>query len=154
MDWWNDLWLNEGFATWVGWYATDHIFPEWNVWSVFLDTEHHRGLGLDELKSSHAIQVTVNNPSEIVQIFDAISYAKGASIIRMLCSYLGDEAFLNGVRNYLEKYKYDNAVTKDLWNELSQSASQDVQALMNEWTASVGVSLHSCSAFFRFNAIM
>lgn len=72
MDWWNELWLNEGFATFVGWMATNHIFPEWNVWTGFVTDDFAQGLSLDALRSSHAIDIEVSTPEEINQIFDAI----------------------------------------------------------------------------------
>jgi aminopeptidase N len=77
MDWWSELWLNEGFATFVGWLAVDHLFPEWNVFTSFLIGDYSSGVGLDSLRSSHPIEVDVNSASEINQIFDAISYSKG-----------------------------------------------------------------------------
>ncbi|KAK8697104.1 hypothetical protein V6N13_113262 [Hibiscus sabdariffa] len=92
MEWWTDLWLNEGFATWVGYLATDSLFPEWKIWTQFLD-ETTNGLTLDGLAESHPIEVEVNHAAEINEIFDDISYRKGASVIRMLQSYLGVQCF-------------------------------------------------------------
>ncbi|GLT72770.1 hypothetical protein SLA2020_446740 [Shorea laevis] len=92
MEWWTHLWLNEGFATWVSYLATDNLFPEWNVWTQFLD-EPTEGLKLDGLAESHPIEVEINHVGETNEIFDAISYKKGASVIRMLQSYLGAECF-------------------------------------------------------------
>ena len=98
MAWWNDLWLNESFASWVGDKAVDHLFPEWAVWTQFLVNDTNRGLSLDGLKSSHSIEQEVNNPAEIGQLFDAISYSKGATILRMLESFLGAETFRQGAQ--------------------------------------------------------
>nr|CAB3504785.1 unnamed protein product [Digitaria exilis] len=92
MEWWTHLWLNEGFASWVSYLAVDSFFPEWNNWTQFLD-EMTSGLKLDALAESHPIEVEVNHASEIDAIFDSISYDKGASVIRMLQSYLGTEPF-------------------------------------------------------------
>ncbi|OMO51182.1 Peptidase M1, alanine aminopeptidase/leukotriene A4 hydrolase [Corchorus capsularis] len=92
MEWWTHLWLNEGFATWVSYLATDSLFPEWKIWTQFLD-QSTGGLRLDGLAESHPIEVEINHASEINEIFDDISYRKGASIIRMLESYLGAECF-------------------------------------------------------------
>jgi puromycin-sensitive aminopeptidase len=119
MEWWTHLWLNEGFATWVGWRAVDHLFPEWHIWTHFITTETNRGLELDSLKSSHPIEVDVSRATEIDEIFDAISYAKGACVIRMLVFYLGEEGFQKGVRAYLETYQYSNALTQ-VYNEESK----------------------------------
>ncbi|KAI9142649.1 aminopeptidase [Paraphysoderma sedebokerense] len=138
MDWWTDLWLNEGFATYVGWLAVDHLFPEWDVWTQFVMDEMQRALSLDGLKSSHPIEVEVKSPSEIGQIFDAISYSKGASVIRMLSNWLGLEKFLEGVRAYLKKYEYKNAVTADLWNSLSAVSGVNVAEFMHLWTKQTG----------------
>ncbi|RKO85972.1 peptidase M1, membrane alanine aminopeptidase, partial [Blyttiomyces helicus] len=96
MDWWSELWLNEGFATFVGWLAVDHLFPEWQIWCSFLLEEFARGQELDALRSSHPIDVDVKSPNEIAQIFDAISYAKGASVIQMLSASLGIDTFKKG----------------------------------------------------------
>ena len=141
MEWWSDLWLNEGFATWVGWLAADHLFPEWNIWTQFLSDDFSQGLHLDCLHSSHAIQVPVRNPSEISQIFDAISYSKGASVIRMLVAYLGEDVFRQGIRSYLKKFQYSNAKTSDLWNSLSEASGKSVNDIMASWTEQVGFPL-------------
>ncbi|KAJ1658321.1 hypothetical protein IWQ61_002423 [Dispira simplex] len=138
MEWWSDLWLNEGFATWVGNYVVDKIFPEWNTWTNFVTEETQRGLSLDALRSSHPIEVDVGRASEISQIFDAISYSKGASVIRMLSSYLGEDVFLSGIRAYLKKHMYGNASTLDLWQALSDASGQDVSQFMELWTRHVG----------------
>ncbi|RKP39469.1 peptidase family M1-domain-containing protein [Dimargaris cristalligena] len=138
MEWWSDLWLNEGFATWVGNYAVDKLFPEWNVWTSFVMEEFQRGLSLDAMRSSHPIEVDVRRASEISQIFDAISYSKGASVIRMLSSYLGEDVFLAGVRAYLKKHMYKNASTRDLWQALSETSGQEVSHFMELWTRHVG----------------
>ncbi|XP_026656624.2 aminopeptidase M1-B-like isoform X2 [Phoenix dactylifera] len=92
MEWWTHLWLNEGFASWMSYLAADSLFPEWNIWTQFLD-DTTSGLVLDALSESHPIEVEINHANEIDQIFDSISYDKGASIIRMLQSYLGAECF-------------------------------------------------------------
>ena len=86
--------LNEGFATWVGWLAVDYLYPEWDIWSKFTSESLQAALVMDSLKGSHAIEVEVNDALEIDQIFDAISYMKGSSCIRMLSNHLGTETFL------------------------------------------------------------
>jgi aminopeptidase N len=92
--------LNEGFATWVGWLAVDYLYPEWDIWSKFTSESLQSALTMDSLRGSHAIEVEVNDALEIDQIFDAISYMKGSSCIRMLSNHLGVEMFLK-VRNPL-----------------------------------------------------
>ncbi|KAH6561606.1 hypothetical protein BASA50_004477 [Batrachochytrium salamandrivorans] len=143
MDWWSELWLNEGFATFVGWLATDHIFPEWKVWTQFINDDYARGMNLDGMRSSHPIEVDVQSPAEINQIFDAISYSKGASVIRMLSSFLGTDSFVQGVRAYLKKFAFSNATTLDLWAALSASSGHDVAKLMYLWTRTMGYPLLS-----------
>ncbi|PVU93111.1 hypothetical protein BB561_003451 [Smittium simulii] len=141
MEWWNELWLNEGFATWVGNLAVNHLFPEWQIWTQFLIDEYARALSLDSMRSSHPIMVPVRHSSEISQIFDNISYSKGASTIRMLSSYLGLEKFLKGIHIYLNRHKYKNASTNDLWTALSESSGRDVSKFMSLWTKNVGYPL-------------
>ena len=101
--------------------------------------DQQRGLSLDGLRSSHPIQVPVRNPSEISQIFDAISYSKGASVIRMLVHYLGEDTFKKGIQAYLQKHKYGNASTADLWKSLSEASGKPVHEMMSSWTEHIGV---------------
>jgi aminopeptidase N len=138
MDWWSELWLNEGFATWVGWLATDHIHPDWNVWPQFVSEGMQTAFTLDSLRSSHPIEVPVKDALDVDQIFDHISYLKGSSVIRMLAAHLGQETFLKGVSNYLKAHAYGNATTGDLWSALSQVSGQDVNALMDPWIRKIG----------------
>lgn len=138
MEWWSDLWLNEGFATWVGWLAVDKLFPQWQVWVDFVTGDLQSGLSLDALRSSHPIQVDVRDPADISQIFDSISYSKGASVIRMLESYLGSLDFKTGLRSYLKKHKYGNAKTADLWHSLSEASGKPVETIMSGWTGVMG----------------
>ncbi|KAF9189711.1 hypothetical protein BGZ51_009352 [Haplosporangium sp. Z 767] len=139
MEWWEHLWLNEGFATWVGTLAVDHLFPKWDTWSNFVVNEYQQGLSLDSLRSSHPIEVPVSDPHEIHQIFDAISYSKGASVIRMLSNWLTVDVFLAGIRRYLKKHEYKNATTDDLWNALSEESGVNVREFMNTWTRVIGI---------------
>ncbi|KAL4894644.1 peptidase family M1-domain-containing protein [Aspergillus ambiguus] len=138
MDWWNELWLNEGFATWVGWLAVDHFYPEWNVWSQFVAEGVQQAFQLDSLRASHPIEVPVKNALEVDQIFDHISYLKGSSVIRMLSNHLGQETFLRGVAAYLKAHAYGNATTNDLWSALSQASNKDVNSFMDPWIRKIG----------------
>ncbi|KAJ5874451.1 Small GTPase superfamily [Penicillium soppii] len=138
MDWWNELWLNEGFATWVGWLAVDHFYPEWNVWSQFVAEGVQQAFHLDSLRASHPIEVPVKNALEVDQIFDHISYLKGSSVIRMLSAHLGRETFLRGVADYLKSHAYGNATTNDLWSALSKASGQDVHSFMDPWIRKIG----------------
>ena len=133
MKWWDDLWLNESFATFMANKATDSMFPKWAVWQDFVRFDTAGALGRDSLVNTHPIEVKVNSPSEIEEIFDDISYGKGASIIRMLEAYAGEDHFMRGVRSYLEKYKFSNAAGVDLWNEIEHASKTRVKAMMTEW---------------------
>ncbi len=138
MAWWDDLWLNEGFASWMEVKAVDHLFPEWGMWELFEAEDMVEAMDLDALRSSHPIEVEVRNPHEINEIFDAISYMKGGSLIRMLERFLGPETFRKGISEYLSKYAYQNASTADLWNALGRSSGQDVRTIMESWTRQTG----------------
>ncbi|XP_058085543.1 aminopeptidase M1-like [Magnolia sinica] len=137
MEWWTHLWLNEGFATWVSYLATDCLFPEWKIWTQFLD-ETTEGLRLDGLAESHPIEVEINHAREIDEIFDAISYRKGASLIRMLQSYLGADCFQRSLASYIKRYACSNAKTEDLWAVLEEESGEPVTMLMNSWTKQKG----------------
>ncbi|MBI3631917.1 MAG: M1 family metallopeptidase [Candidatus Vogelbacteria bacterium] len=143
MDWWTHLWLNEGFASWIEYLAVHHLFPEWDIWTQFVYSDLNRALELDSLVNTHPVEVLVNHPREIREIFDAISYSKGASIIRMLADYLGEENFRKGLNIYLNKYKYDNAVTEHLWSALAEGSGKPVKKLMEKWTGIPGYPLVS-----------
>lgn len=134
MEWWTDLWLNEGFANYIEYLAVDHCFPEWDIWTQFVDTEMNEAMRLDALESTHPIQVEVHHPSEINEIFDAVSYAKGATVLRMLATYLGAENFRKGLHEYLQKHAYGNAKTKDLWAALEHASGKPVRRVMETWT--------------------
>ena len=138
MDFWDGLWLNEGFATWMSWYACNSFFPEWKVWENYVTDSLAMALSLDSLRSSHPIEVPVQRADEINQIFDAISYEKGSCVLRMVAKYLGEETFLGGIRRYLKKHAYGNTQTTDLWDALSAESGQDVGKVMEIWTKHVG----------------
>ncbi|CAO2188057.1 unnamed protein product [Urochloa humidicola] len=137
MEWWTHLWLNEGFASWISYLAVESLFPEWNNWTQFLE-ETTSGLRLDALAESHPIEVEVNHASEIDAIFYSISYDKGASVIRMLQSYLGAERFQKALASYIKKYAYSNAKTEDLWAVLEEESGEPVKDLMTTWTKQQG----------------
>ena len=141
MAWWDDLWLNESFASWMGAKTTGALHPEWKMWTQFLEEDIVRGLALDGLKSSHPIEVPVRDPAEIREIFDDISYSKGASILRMLEQFLGEATFRRGIRDYLKAHAYGNARTEDLWRALTAASRQPVRALMGSWTRQTGFPL-------------
>lgn len=143
MEWWTHLWLNEGFASYIEYLAVDHLFPEWDIWTQFLDADFSRALHADELKHTHPIEVPVNDPAEIAVAFDSVSYSKGASIIRMLAEYLGERAFRDGLRHYLKKHSYGNTETEDLWRAFEQVSRKPVRKMMQHWTGKGGYPLVS-----------
>jgi aminopeptidase 2 len=138
MDFWEGLWLNESFADWAELLAWETLDPSWQMWENFAVGGYQEGLELDSNKESHPIEVVVNKASEIGQIFDAISYCKGAAVIRMMAGLLGVDVFVKGVQRYLKEHAYGNAKTSDLWEALSLVSSKDVAASMESWTKHVG----------------
>ena len=128
MEWWTHLWLNEGFASFMENLTTDSLYPEFSIWEQFVPGTLIEALKLDALKNSHPIEVDVGHPSEVDEIFDSISYNKGASVIRMLYDWIGDGAFKTGMHNYLTKYSYGNTETPQLWAELESASSLPVNS--------------------------
>ncbi|ESO89719.1 hypothetical protein LOTGIDRAFT_218512 [Lottia gigantea] len=141
MKWWDDLWLNEGFASYVEYLGADIVLPEFRMNDQFLLKDFQLGLNLDSLSTSHPIQVHVSNPDQINEIFDTISYNKGSSLLRMLRFSLGEEEFKNGLSSYLEKYQFGNAETKDLWQSLQSESNLNVKDIMDTWTLQMGYPL-------------
>jgi len=138
MDFWDGLWLNEGFATWMSWYSCNAFYPEWKVWQGYVTDNLQSALGLDGLRSSHPIEVPVKRADEINQIFDAISYSKGSCVIRMVSKHLGEDVFMEGIRRYIKKHAYGNTTTGDLWAALSDASGTDVERVADIWTKNVG----------------
>ncbi|ALC43653.1 Psa [Drosophila busckii] len=134
MEWWTHLWLNEGYASFVEFLCVHHLFPEYDIWTQFVTDMYTRALELDSLKNSHPIEVPVGHPSEIDEIFDEISYNKGASVIRMLHDYIGEDDFRKGMNLYLTRHQYKNTCTEDLWEALQEASSKNVAAVMSSWT--------------------
>jgi puromycin-sensitive aminopeptidase len=141
MAWWDDLWLNEGFASWVEFFAVAELFPNWNMWAQFVSEDYHSAITDDALANTHPILQPVNDPREINEIFDNITYRKGSSIIRMLHAYMGKKAFRKGLQNYLKKYQYNNATTNDLWQSLEESSDLPITKFMKAWTKQKGFPL-------------
>ena len=147
MLWWNDLWLNEGFASWMEYKGVAKVQPEWGMMEQFWSAKMVPALHLDALASSHPVSVPVRDPKEIEAIFDTISYKKGSAIIQMLESFIGGEDLQEGLSQYLEKHKFSNAVTADLWRALSSASKKgvDVEEMMNTWTLQMGYPLITVS---------
>jgi len=144
MVWWDDLWLNEAFATWMAYKTVDVWKPRWRVWSDF-EVGKGAALHLDALRSSHPIRAEVKNAQEAGESFDAITYEKGGAILRMIESYLGEERFRDGIRLYMRKHREANATADDLWGSLAESSGQPILELANGWIRQVGYPLVSVS---------
>ncbi|XP_031251964.1 aminopeptidase M1-like isoform X1 [Pistacia vera] len=137
MEWWTHLWLNEGFATWISYMVTDILFPEWQIWTQFLQLSAD-GLSLDALQQSHPIEVEVDDAHGIDEIFDEISYNKGSAVIRMLQGYLGDDIVQKSLSSYMKKYAWKNAKTEDLWRVISEESGVNINSMMDCWTKQKG----------------
>ncbi|KAJ8489143.1 hypothetical protein ONZ51_g3140 [Trametes cubensis] len=139
MEWWDNLYLNEGFATLMGEkIILDKVFPEWKLDAEFLGGSFFRARALDAKLSSHPIEVECPDANMINQIFDHLSYAKAASVLRMLASYVGEDRFLKGVSIYLKKHMYKNSVTKDLWEGIQTATGLDIPKMMDNWVKQMG----------------
>ena len=141
MKWWDDLWLNEGFATYMEYFSIDKLHPEWEVWKSYVCDDFSDSLKLDALTSTHPVHVHVNTPNEINEIFDDISYAKGSTVIRMLAAFVGEEKFRDGLRLYLSRFKYGNTATDDLWAAISETSGADIKQMMDSWVRRPGFPL-------------
>ncbi|XP_019765505.2 endoplasmic reticulum aminopeptidase 1 isoform X4 [Dendroctonus ponderosae] len=145
MKWWSDLWLYEGFTTYLQYLGVENYYPEWQMLDQFILDKTQPAMALDALVSSHPINVAVHDPYEIETIFDTISYNKAAAIIHMLRNFLQEDSLQNGLNEYLSTYKYTTAETKELWNTFSKTINHtlDVKAIMETWTHQMGFPLIS-----------
>ncbi|XP_053613169.1 glutamyl aminopeptidase-like isoform X2 [Plodia interpunctella] len=146
LKWWDELWLNEGFATYMQVKALDSVEPSWTMLDQFLTKTLHSVLVTDAKLSSHPIVQTVDTPDQITSIFDAISYNKGSSVLRMLEGFVGAENFRRGVSDYLKKYMFGNTVTQDLLSSLEpyfkvDNPQLDLKYIMDTWTRQMGYPL-------------
>jgi len=144
MSWWNGIWLNEAFATFMEMLAVDAWKPEWQRWVTF-GVSRAAALSLDGLHSTRPIEFPVTSPRDADAMFDVLTYEKGASVLRMLEQYLGAEVFRSGVRDYLETHKFANADTGDLWAALGRAAHQPIPAVMDAWIFKPGYPVVSVS---------
>ncbi|KAH8313462.1 hypothetical protein KR067_006395 [Drosophila pandora] len=146
MNWWSDLWLNEGFATYVAMLGVGNVHPEWKAMDREFVQDQMITFRLDALESSHPISQPIKSVSDIAARFDAISYKKGAAVVRMMHLFMGEEAFRSGLKSYLEVYAYKNAEQDDLWQSLSKATHQfnslpekyDIKTIMDSWTLQTG----------------
>ena len=145
MRWWNGLWLNEAFATFMEVAAVDAFRPEWRRWDAFA-TERSAAFATDSLASTRAIEYPVRSPEEAEGMFDVLTYQKGASVLRMLEQYLGTEGFRAGIRRYLAERRYANAETTDLWDAIEAATGEPVRRIMDAWIFQGGYPLVAVEA--------
>ncbi|CAL8324594.1 unnamed protein product [Gadus morhua 'NCC'] len=148
LRWWNDLWLNEGFATYVSFLGADHAEPDWGVKDLIVLDDVHRVFAVDALASSHPLsspEEDIQRPEQISELFDAISYSKGAAVLRMLSGFLTEEVFKKGLSTYLNKFAYGNTVYTELWDHLEMAVEESgeplpkkVHEIMNTWVLQMG----------------
>ncbi|XP_077066478.1 alanyl (membrane) aminopeptidase b, tandem duplicate 1 [Siphateles boraxobius] len=146
--WWNDLWLNEGFASYVEYLGADEAEPEWNIKDLIVLNDVHRVFAIDALASSHPLsskEEEIQKPEQISEVFDTISYSKGASVLRMLSDFLTETVFTQGLQTYLDHFKFNNTVYTDLWYHLQMAVDKSgpqlpktVQEIMDRWVLQMG----------------
>jgi aminopeptidase N len=140
MGWWDNLWLNEGFASWMQEKAAEHFYPQWKTWLNGYGQKQF-GMALDARRTSHPIQLVVPDHSVAMTAFDPITYNKGQALIRMLENYLGEGAFRDGIRRHMAAHAYGNATTADLWQALEAATGKPVSRISSSFTEQEGVPL-------------
>ena len=133
MKWWDGIWLNEAFASFMEFKATDAMRPQWKRWLAFAAEDRPWAFGVDALAASRPVEFEVGSPDEANEMFDALTYGKGSSLLRMIEQYIGEEAFRQGVGNYLRRHAYSNTVTADLWAGLNEASGEPVGEIMDTW---------------------
>jgi aminopeptidase N len=148
MKWWDDLWLNEGFATWMEVKAVRAWKPDWHVEHDEIQSVQP-AMGIDALPSTRAVRVMAQTPNEINELFDPIAYEKGAAILRMIEGYVGVEAFRGGVNAYIELHEYDNAAAEDFWTVMTRATRKPVDRIMQAFVTRPGVPILTVHAECR-----
>ncbi|NXY01176.1 AMPN Aminopeptidase, partial [Pteruthius melanotis] len=148
LRWWNDLWLNEGFASYVEYLGADSAEPSWNIKDLMVLNELHAVMATDALASSHPLsfrEEEINTPAQISEVFDSIAYSKGASVLRMLSDFLTEDIFKEGLQSYLHTFAYNNTVYADLWVHLQEAVEKNnvqlpdnISNIMDRWTLQMG----------------
>lgn len=137
MAWWDDLWLNEAFAEWIAHKAVDTLDPDYGVWNDFQPAKS-AAMSSDALASTHPIYSPVETPAQAAELFDIITYQKGCAVMRMLETFLGEEAFRAGLRTYMQEFGEKNAAGPDLWRHLAEASKQPVADIMSSWVGQGG----------------
>src|ERR1700758_5797419 len=145
MKWWDDIWLNEGFATWMSSKPIEAWKPEWgfNLDDV---SQAQQTLDTDSLANTRPIHQAAETPAQIQELFDGIAYGKAAAVLRMLESYLGEETFRAGVNAYIQKHKYANAPAEDFWDAQAKTSHKPVDKIMPTWVKQPGVPMVNVKA--------
>ncbi|NXS15014.1 AMPN Aminopeptidase, partial [Neodrepanis coruscans] len=148
LRWWNDLWLNEGFASYVEYLGANFAESSWNIKDLMVLNEVHSVMATDALATSHPLSFSedeINTPAQISEVFDSIAYSKGASVLRMLSDFLSEDIFKEGLKSYLHKFAYNNTVYTDLWVHLQEAANKNnaelpdsISNIMDRWTLQMG----------------
>ncbi|MDP1792919.1 MAG: M1 family metallopeptidase [Acidimicrobiales bacterium] len=144
MKWWNGIWLNEAFATFMEMLCCDSFRPQWKRWDMFA-TERAASMKVDGVASTRPIEITVERPEEADAMFDVLTYEKGASIVRMLEQYLGADKFRDGLRLYMKTHAYSNTETTDLWDAIETASGEPARSIMDSWIYQGGYPLVSAS---------
>jgi aminopeptidase N len=145
MRWWDDLWLNEGFASWMASRIMASLHPEWKPWLQMVANSREYAMQLDAGAATHAIVRPVDSIEQANQAFDPIAYSKGETVIRMIEATVGEAAFRDGIRSYMRKHAYANTITDDLWQELAAASGQPITAMAHDFTRQPGVPLVTVS---------
>lgn len=138
MKYWDGLWLKEGFATLMSWLLTDKLFPSWQVWDNYTAGSLQAALELDSLNGSHPVEMEIQDATDAKQVFDDISYEKGCAVLMMISSELGPDAFLKGIKLYLQRYAYGNTTSGDLWSSIEEATAVPISDKMHIWTTRPG----------------
>jgi aminopeptidase N len=145
MRWWDDLWLNEGFASWMASKVSDALHPEWKPWLQSMAGAKEFAMQLDAGSATHPVVRPVESIEQANQAFDAIAYSKGRAVIRMIEETMGEAGFREGIRRYMKKHAYANTITQDLWTELEQATGQPITGIAHDFTQQPGVPLVTVS---------
>ena len=140
MAWWDDLWLNEGFASWMATKVTDKLNPDWEMLLTRVEGRE-RAMGLDALATTHPVVQKINTVEEVNQAFDAITYQKGEAVITMLEGYAGEDVWRSGIRSYMKAHAYGNTVTDDLWKAVEGAGATGLVAIAHDFTSKPGIPL-------------
>ena len=128
MRWWNGIWLNEAFATFMSMLAVDDFRPDWEIWNTFT-RDRANAFEVDALEATRPIEYEVHSPDDASGMFDTLTYVKGGAVLRMLEQWLGAERFRDGIRRYLGKHAYGNTETHDLWDALEEETGEPVRRI-------------------------